>query len=611
MAMAIECDVAVIGGGPAAATLGTLLRKYNPNLDVVLIEREIFPRDHVGESQIPHLMYILHEMDVWDKVEAANFPIKIGGRYKWGTSQDLWALDFLPIELFKDNPRPERFEGARRATAFQVDRSIYDKILLDHAREKGCRVLEGVKVLAVRHEDDRVTGFDLVPSEPQGEAALAGETEVKARWYIDASGNSGIMRRVMDVDIDCPTALRNIAVYDYWQNSEWAERIGSGGTRILTLSVPYGWLWFIPIGVTRTSLGLVVPADYVKKSGKKPEQLYDEAIAGEPTVSKLVANATRERITKTTKDWSFVSHRLFGENWFLAGDSAGFADPILSAGLTLAQTGSRNLAYTILELDKGEADPAWLKESYEKTQTARIRNHIRFADFWYSMNGHFSELKEYCSEIARSAGVKVGPEQAFVWMGSGGFASDNVGFPGSGTFAIRSVKSNIFLITGKYPRWEVEKFNRFRLSLDGASRETMPNYAQGGVSKIECYKRGTFTLPIVHAYGAMYDAFKSASDLDLLLDRFVFESRRRGFRENYEALALSGLEILEAWLVEGWLEGEAVAGAKRIGFYPYPGEDKFRVGWVKDGVGLTAIDPMLGGRTIVDQRDLEAIGVPA
>src|SRR5579871_3139699 len=100
-------------------------------------------------------------------------------------------------------------------------------------------------------------------------------------------------------------------------------------------------------------------------------------VRGEPTISKLVANATCENIIQATKDWSFVAHRLFGENWFLAGDAAGFADPILSAGLTLAQSGSRSLAYTILELDRGKVDAQWLKECYQATQSGRIRNHIR------------------------------------------------------------------------------------------------------------------------------------------------------------------------------------------------------------------------------------------
>ncbi|MFI4916853.1 MAG: tryptophan 7-halogenase, partial [Phycisphaerales bacterium JB060] len=129
----ISCDVAIIGGGPSGSTLATLLRKYNPALKVLVLEKEVFPREHVGESQLPAISPILNEMGVWDKVEAANFPVKLGASLTWGRDGERWDFDFYPVEEFKDEPRPAKFEGQRQRTAFQVERSIYDKILLDHA----------------------------------------------------------------------------------------------------------------------------------------------------------------------------------------------------------------------------------------------------------------------------------------------------------------------------------------------------------------------------------------------------------------------------------------------------------------------------------------------
>jgi flavin-dependent dehydrogenase len=172
----MEFDVAIIGGGPSGSTAGTLLKKYNPDLKVGILERETFPRDHVGESQLPPIMRILHEMGVWDKVEAANFPVKVGATYRWGKSPELWDLEFIPAEKYENKPRPAKFEGQRQLTAFQVDRSIYDEILLDHAAEMGCDVHEATKVTEVQRDGDRVTGLVLA----------SGET-VTARHYIDAS----------------------------------------------------------------------------------------------------------------------------------------------------------------------------------------------------------------------------------------------------------------------------------------------------------------------------------------------------------------------------------------------------------------------------------------
>ncbi len=133
-------DVAIIGGGPAGATTGALLKKYNPSLDVVILEREIFPRDHIGESLLPPTSAILFEMGCWDKIDGAGFPIKIGATYRWGKSPELWDFEFFPAGEYRDEPRPAPFQGQRRLTALQVDRSIYDKILLDRAAELGCEV---------------------------------------------------------------------------------------------------------------------------------------------------------------------------------------------------------------------------------------------------------------------------------------------------------------------------------------------------------------------------------------------------------------------------------------------------------------------------------------
>src|SRR5580704_6005078 len=151
----MDCDVAIIGGGPAGATAGTLLKKYNPGLKVALFEREKFPRDHIGESQLPGISRVLDEMGVWDKVEAAGFPIKIGSTNRWGKEPELWDFEFFPGELFQDEARPAKYEGQRRFTAFQVDRSIYDKILLDHAREMGVEVHEEVNVRKIHRAGDR------------------------------------------------------------------------------------------------------------------------------------------------------------------------------------------------------------------------------------------------------------------------------------------------------------------------------------------------------------------------------------------------------------------------------------------------------------------------
>ena len=279
----MDYDVAIIGGGPAGATAGTLLKKYHPNLNVALFERDKFPRDHVGESQLPAISMILEEMGVWEKVEAANFPIKIGSTNRWGKNPELWDLEFIPSEILVDEPRPAKFQGQRRHTAFQVDRAIYDKILLDHAAEYGVEVHEGTGVKKVNRAGDGIDSLDL------GD----GRT-ISAKYYVDASGHIGVLRRAMGVECTYPSTLQNVAFWDYWQNADWAINIGVGATKVQVMSLGWGWIWFIPLGPTRTSVGLVVPANYYKSSGQKPEELYLEALGQEERISALPKNAVCE-----------------------------------------------------------------------------------------------------------------------------------------------------------------------------------------------------------------------------------------------------------------------------------------------------------------------------
>lgn len=594
----MHCDIAVIGGGPAGSTLGTLVRRYNPALEVVILEREVFPRDHVGESQLPHLMPVLAEMGVWDKVEAAEFPVKVGGLYRWGSSDELWSLDFIPGAKFEPEPRPAQLKGQRLLTAFQVDRSKYDKILLDHAREMGCTVLEGVKVHKIRHEADNVLGFEVAPANDAGKAALGNETEITARYYVDASGNTGMMRRAMGVEIEAPSSLRNIAIWDYWQNAEWSERIGVGGTRILVLSIGWGWIWFIPLSPTRTSLGLVTSAEYLKQSGKKPEELYMEAVGTEPTISRLVKAAQRENILQTTRDWSFVAERLYGKNWFLAGDSAGFADPILSAGLTLAQNGARKLAYTILQLDRSDVQADWVKAEFDRSQRAHIRSHITFADYWYSANGHFAELKQYCAEIARNAGIELDPEEAFRWMGAGGFTNDLLGEAQAGTFTIGTLKHSMLKMFGRAPAWELEKYNSFQLDTGGAALNNIALYQGGRVMSVQCFVRGTHILPNYGAFGAMVDALRAESELAPLLERFIYEAKKRNLRAVFGAVYWSAIQTLEAMLAEGWIRGSQNAAARQLRVVPFG--ESFAFGWFEDGVGLRSVEPARQNALLLD-----------
>jgi len=558
-----EYDVAIIGGGPAGSTAGTLLKRYNPALNIAIFEREVFPRDHIGESLLPPISAILNEMGCWDKIEGANFPIKLGATYRWGKRPELWDFDFVPVDEFKEDPRPAEFQGQRTATAFQVDRSIYDKILLDHAAESGCQVRQGTKVSKVLHEGDRVTGLELV----------GGET-ITAKHYIDASGNSGILRREMQVECDVHPGLQNIAIWDYWQNAEWAVKIGVGGTRIQVRSVPFGWIWFIPMGPTRTSIGLVVPVEYLKKSGKKPAELYAQALEEESSLASLLAHATSEGKLTSTKDWSFLAQRNYGENWYLIGECAGFADPILSAGVTMAHVAGQQLAYTINEIEHG-GDAEWLKEQFGLRQRQRINTHIRFGDYWYSANEQFKELREFTTKLAEDCGLELTPEKAWEWIARGGFIDEELSI-GIGGFGLSSLKESRHYLSDLAFETPLEKYNVFRLNLEGAKTKDRASYIDGRVGRTLCYVRENRVLPIRGAFELLVRFLEHESSLPIIVQMLnTYAEQHAGDQDLLRNVLPQIVPALEGMVSDGWVvasydpsQSLASLGSRFSGFHP-------------------------------------------
>ncbi len=541
------CDVAIIGGGPVGSTAATLLRKYAPELHVLVVEKEIFPRDHIGESLLPPICTILNEMGAWDAIEAAGFPVKIGASYTWGRDQDRWDFDFYPVEKWRDEPRPGRYEGQRRFTAFQVDRSRYDQILLDHAQAKGAEVRQGTRVDEVLVNGDRIEGLKLDTGEV-----------VTAQYYIDGSGTAALFRRALGIGIDPKLELRNIAVWDYWTNAEWAVEIGVGATRIQVRSLPYGWIWFIPIGATRTSIGVVCPAEYYKQSGLTAEELYARSLQLQPEIQKLVRSATAEGKITTCRDWSHLADRIAGENWFVCGEAAGFADPILSAGMTLAHQSAREAAYTIIEDRRGEHDPAWLRQRYDEKNRTAIRQHIRFAQYWYAANSCFTDLKDHCASIAREAGLNLAPQEAWDWLSRGGFTSESETVACAGSLDPASTKKLIEMFDrGKRKTgWLMDGHNVFELNLRGAGMERVGYLEQGRIQSLPCYVRDGQRLPVAGFYARMIDVLQQTSDFTTMVELIgkTLWRIQGSDPKNRDFLVSQHLQVLEAMIQEGWVE---------------------------------------------------------
>jgi flavin-dependent dehydrogenase len=328
-----DCQVLVIGGGPAGSTVATLLSRRG--IRVTLLERERFPRYHVGESLSISCFRAMEVLGVRDKVERHGFTRKDGSYYAWGEEE--WDLPFshLPGE---DNH------------SWQVVRSEFDQILLEHARSEGVRVHEGVGVSQVHFEDGRAVSASWTGT---GEDKASGR--VGFDIVVDASGRNGLLsarqlstRRFHDV-------FRNLAVWGYWEGAADLD-LGPEGA-IAVFSREQGWLWAIPLHNGTLSIGLVTGkeeyrAAYERLGGR--QAVYLDAIASCSRLAGITKPGKLVSEVKSETDYSYVADAFSGPGYFLIGDAACFLDPLLSTGVHLATFSGMLAAATISAIIKGE-----------------------------------------------------------------------------------------------------------------------------------------------------------------------------------------------------------------------------------------------------------------
>ena len=284
MAVGEQFDAIVIGGGPAGSTSAGLLAKRGAR--VLLLERERFPREHVGESLLPASLPILEELGVRQAIEAAGFLKKYGATMVWGSSPEPWSWYFQ--ETNRTYPH-----------AYQVVRSQFDEILLRHAAVLGADVREEHRVLELLRDGDRVAGVRF-------EDANGGRSEATARVVIDASGQQALVATALGLR-QWDDFFRNLAVYGYFRN---AERLPAPDeNNILVEAHPDGWCWTIPLHDGRASVGVVVDADRARERIDSGDlgAFLDEHIAAAPRTAALVAKASLEGPPRAIRDWSYVA----------------------------------------------------------------------------------------------------------------------------------------------------------------------------------------------------------------------------------------------------------------------------------------------------------------
>lgn len=302
---------AILGGGPAGATLGCLLAQAG--IEVTIYHNEKRPEIIVGESLIPALIPFLRRLGVEEHI-AAKSTYKQGATLILHPDSVEWNLDFSKIK------------GCEIPYAYNVPRDMFDAVLLERAKELGCKVVPSFCKLQKGTEADSV-------SLPRGEPEVD--------FIFDATGRSRQIARLLDIEAE--TGLRDdTALFAHLDKAELSHE---GNLHINVLED--GWSWRIPLP-GRVSVGIVAPKKYFAKFGANAQEQYDQILKEETFIAPHVSSSTRLTSVAKYSNYQLLSTRMFGKNWAMLGDASGFVDPIFSSGLFVSLYSAELLANSLI-----------------------------------------------------------------------------------------------------------------------------------------------------------------------------------------------------------------------------------------------------------------------
>jgi FADH2-dependent halogenase len=354
-----EYDAIVIGGGPGGSTTATFLAKAGKR--VLVLEKEHFPRFHIGESLLPYNRQIFAEMGILPKLEKASLIKKFGAQFHIGNATKSLAL------VFRNG------HYTREPEAFQVERSAFDHLMLSHARESGAEVLEGCTVLKFSSDAQGVTVHARAENrEPQ---------EFRAKFLVDASGRSNLTGNQEGLREIHPK-LKKLAIFGHFAGVKLDEGPKGGDTVIIRLDNK--WFWVIPLSPDKISVGCVLDQEEFANAKASPETVFNRICQEHAAVRDRMEKARLLGVMHTTSDFSYKNKKFVGPRLLRVGDAAGFMDPIFSAGVYLACYSGKLAAQAIVESLAAGNDGRRRFKAYEK----RIYNAMQ--NYWDMVEGYYT-----------------------------------------------------------------------------------------------------------------------------------------------------------------------------------------------------------------------------
>lgn len=384
-----QVDVVVIGGGPGGSTLAALVALQGHR--VMVLEKEKFPRYQIGESLLPATVRgVCRLSGVADELDRAGFVRKRGGTFRWGANTDPWTFSFSV------SPKME----SSASYAYQVERSRFDKILLDHAAQVGAEVREECAVVEVIEDDERVRGVRYLD-------AAGGKHEVLATFVVDASGNKSRFYRHAGGTRRYSEFFRSLALFGYYEGGKRLAPPNSGN--ILCAAFDSGWFWYIPLSDSLTSVGAVIRRELADKIQGDPERALADLIAECPIVSDYLRSA--RRVTegdygrlRVRKDYSYHSTKFWRPGMLAIGDAACFVDPVFSSGVHLATYSALLAARSINSTLAGLVDEEIAFTEFEHRYRREYGTFYEFLVSFYDMNqgasSYFWSAKKITSDNA-------------------------------------------------------------------------------------------------------------------------------------------------------------------------------------------------------------------